>query len=94
MPIRMIAAALLVMACAAAAEPGRELSVVVLDPDGKPLPGANVTSGLWTDDKDFAGSRDRLTHADSAHKSEPQVTFCDQRKGFLHKTKPPVTFRA
>ena len=66
MTIRMIAAALLVMACAAAAEPGRELRVVVLDPDGQPLPGANVTSGLWTDDKDFAGSRDRLTEAGGA----------------------------
>jgi len=75
MPMRMIAAALLVMACAAAAEPGRELRVVVLDPDGQPLPDANVTSSIWSDEKDFAGSRDRLTEADGAARVELPKTF-------------------
>lgn len=75
MHLRMIAAALLVTACAAAAEPGRELRVVVLDPDGKPLVGANVTSSIWTDDKDFTGSRDRLTDADGTARVELPKTF-------------------
>jgi len=75
MYICKVAAFFLVAACAAAAEPGRELRVVVLDPDGKPLPGANVTSSIWSDEKDFAGSRDRLTEADGAARVELPKTF-------------------
>ena len=71
-------AALLVAACAAAAaaaEPGRGLRVVVLDPDGKPLPGANVHAGIWTDEKDFTHTQDRLTDAAGAARVELPKTF-------------------
>jgi RNA polymerase sigma factor (sigma-70 family) len=35
----------------------RELRVVVLDPQGKPLPGARVHAGIWTDEKGFKANQ-------------------------------------
>jgi RNA polymerase sigma factor (sigma-70 family) len=39
------------------------MRVVVLDPQGKPLPGANVHSGIWTEEKSFKGNHDYTTDA-------------------------------
>lgn len=75
MHIRMTAAALLVAACAAAAEPGRGLRVVVLDPDGQPLPGANVKFNIATDEKEGTTTRDRLTDAAGAASVELPKSF-------------------
>src|SRR5262249_6476053 len=41
----------------------RTMRVVVLDPDGKPLPGANVLSSIWTDEKPFKATRNYETDA-------------------------------
>jgi uncharacterized GH25 family protein/thiol-disulfide isomerase/thioredoxin len=49
-----------------AASSGRTLRVVVLDPQGKPLPGAKIHAGVWTDQKGFKANRDYETDAAGA----------------------------
>lgn len=53
---------------AAKAEPRtelpREMRVVVLNPDGKPVVGANVHLGVWTHEKGFKANSDTTTDAD------------------------------
>ncbi len=44
-------------------QPTRTLRVVVLDPDGKPLPDAKVHSSIWTNEKGFKANRDYKTDA-------------------------------
>ncbi len=39
------------------------LRILVLDPEGKPLPNANVKSSIWTTEKDFKHNRDYRTDA-------------------------------
>src|SRR5438876_3731090 len=58
------------------AEPAaRTLRVVVLDPDGKPLPGASVHSGIWTEEKDFKANHDYTTDAAGAAAVELPKTY-------------------
>ena len=44
-------------------EAQKELRVVVLDPDGKPLKDAKVHAGIWTKEKPFKSNRDYQTDA-------------------------------
>jgi hypothetical protein len=53
----------------------RALRVVVLDPQGKPLAGANVHVGIWTDEKDFKAKRDYETDAAGAAQVELPKSF-------------------
>lgn len=53
----------------------RTMRVVVLDGDGKPLPGANVHSGIWTEEKDFKANHDYTTDADGAARVELPKSF-------------------
>lgn len=39
------------------------IRVFVLDPQGKPLPGATIHTGIWTEEKDFDRKRDYQTDA-------------------------------
>jgi RNA polymerase sigma factor (sigma-70 family) len=41
-----------------------EMRVVVLDPDGKPLAGANVHASVWTEEKGFKANQELETDAD------------------------------
>jgi RNA polymerase sigma factor (sigma-70 family) len=52
-----------------------KLRVVVLDPQGKPLPGANVHASIWTNDEDFKANRDYQTNAAGAAEVELPKTF-------------------
>ena len=49
--------------------------VVVLDPQGKPLSGANVHSSVWTDEKGFKANHDYKTDAAGAAQVELPKTF-------------------
>ncbi len=51
-------------------QPARTLRVVVLDPQGKPLPDANIHSGIWTHEKDFKSNHDYKTNADGVAQVE------------------------
>src|SRR5207245_2570585 len=51
------------------------LRVVVLGPDGKPLPGANVHSSIWTEEKDFKANHDYTTDAAGAAPVELPKTY-------------------
>jgi RNA polymerase sigma factor (sigma-70 family) len=53
----------------------RTMRVVVLDPQGKPLVGANVHSGIWTNEKGFKGNYDYTTDAAGAAQVELPKTF-------------------
>jgi RNA polymerase sigma factor (sigma-70 family) len=53
----------------------RALRVVVLDPEGKPVPGANVHVGVWTQEKSFKANRDLQTDAEGAARVELPKTF-------------------
>jgi RNA polymerase sigma factor (sigma-70 family) len=56
-------------------QPARALRVVVLDPQGKPLPGAKVHSGIWTHEKDFKANHDYQTDADGVARVGLPKTF-------------------
>lgn len=56
-------------------ESARMLRVVVLDPQGKPLPEANVHAGIWTDEKDFKANRDYKTDKTGTAQVELPKTF-------------------
>jgi thiol-disulfide isomerase/thioredoxin/uncharacterized GH25 family protein len=51
------------------------MRVVVLDPQGKPLPGANVHSSIWTDEKDFKSNHDYTTDAAGVVQVELPKTY-------------------
>src|SRR5262245_45740452 len=53
----------------------RTLRVVVLDPQDKPLDGANVHSSIWTEEKDFKSNHDYKTDADGAAHVKLPKTF-------------------
>src|SRR5262249_17770041 len=53
----------------------RTMRVVVLDPQGKPLPGANLLVGIWTDEKDFKRNRNYETDAAGIAQVELPRTF-------------------
>ncbi len=53
----------------------RTLRVVVLDPQGKPLPDAKILASIWTEDKDFKARRDYQTDAAGAAQVELPKTF-------------------
>jgi uncharacterized GH25 family protein len=58
-----------------AATPARTLRVVVLDPQDKPLEGANVHSSIWTDEKNFQANHNYKTDAKGAAQVELPKTF-------------------
>ncbi len=51
------------------------MRVVVLDPKGQPLPGANIHVSVWTDEKGFPANRDIETDAAGAARVELPKTF-------------------
>jgi uncharacterized GH25 family protein/thiol-disulfide isomerase/thioredoxin len=51
------------------------LRVVVLDPQGKPLPGANVKASIWTEEKDFKATRDYQSDDSGAVRVELPKTY-------------------
>jgi RNA polymerase sigma factor (sigma-70 family) len=53
----------------------RTVRVVVLDPQGKPLPGANIHASFWTEEKGFKANRDYPTDAARAAQVELPKTF-------------------
>lgn len=55
--------------------PARTLRVVVLDPQGMPLSGANVKASIWTEEKDFKATRNYATDAAGAAYVELPKTF-------------------
>ena len=58
------------------AEQTRSLRVVVLDPQGKPLPGANVHASVWTNEPGFKANRDIETDAKGvAHVELPKTYY-------------------
>ena len=72
----------LVLCCtvAAAADDGPPaakpaLCIVVLDPQGTPLPGANVKVSIWTEEKDFKATRDYQSDASGAARVELPRTY-------------------
>src|SRR6476469_5661043 len=83
--IRLVGgAATLLLTCSAvvAADPppaappaALTLRVMVLAPDGKPLPGANVHSSIWTQEKDFQANHDYETDAAGAAAVELPGTY-------------------
>ncbi len=56
-------------------QPARTLRVVVLDPQGKPLPGAKIHSSIWTNEKDFKANHDYQTDAAGAVQVELPKTY-------------------
>ena len=53
----------------------RAMRVVVLDPLGKPVPGAKVVASVWTHEKDFKATRDYATDAAGAARVELPGAF-------------------
>jgi RNA polymerase sigma factor (sigma-70 family) len=53
----------------------REVRVVVLDPQGKPIPDANVHVSIWTNEKDFKANRDIETDAEGIARVELPKTY-------------------
>jgi RNA polymerase sigma factor (sigma-70 family) len=53
----------------------RTLRVVVLDPQGKPLPDAKVHAGIWTNEKGFRANHDYQTDAAGAAQVELPKSF-------------------
>ncbi|MDB5309710.1 MAG: hypothetical protein JWO38_3912 [Gemmataceae bacterium] len=51
------------------------IRVVVLDPEGKPLSGANVHAGVWTDEPGFKANRDQETDATGTVRMELPKSF-------------------
>ena len=51
------------------------IRIVVLDPRGKPLPGAEIHVSVWTDEKDFKAKHDCVTDAEGAVQVELPKTF-------------------
>src|SRR5207245_904654 len=65
---------------AVAAEPAkpvalRTIRVVVLDPQGKAIPDANIKTGIWTDEKNFNRRREYQTDAAGGAQVELPKTF-------------------
>ncbi len=60
---------------AAEPAPSGTLRVIVLDPQGKPLPGANVFASIWTEEKDFKANRDYATDAAGVARIDLPKTF-------------------
>jgi RNA polymerase sigma factor (sigma-70 family) len=52
------------------AQAATSMRVAVLDPQGKPLPGANIHVGIWTNEKGFKANRDYQTDAAGAAQVE------------------------
>ena len=50
-------------------------TVVVLDPQGKPLPGANILASVWTEEKGFKANRDYETDANGTAQVELPKSF-------------------
>ena len=46
------------------------IRVIVLDPQGKPLPDATIHSGIWSEDEDFNRTRQRDHKTDAAGAAE------------------------
>jgi len=63
----------------AEAAPSVTLQVIVLDPQGKPLPGANIHVGVWTEEKDFQKNRDLETDAAGVARIDLPKTFTSLR---------------
>lgn len=57
------------------ADQTRQVRVVVLDPDGKPLPRANIHASVWTDEQGFRSNRDYETDAEGAARVELPKTY-------------------
>src|SRR5262245_40733828 len=53
----------------------RVLRVVVLDPSGKPMPGAKVRGSIWTKEKDFKPTREYQTDPTGSVSVELPKTF-------------------
>jgi RNA polymerase sigma factor (sigma-70 family) len=53
----------------------KSLRVVVLDQQGKPLRGADVHAGIWTEEKGFKANRDYVTDDSGAARVELPKTF-------------------
>ncbi len=51
------------------------MRIVVLDPHGEPLSGANIHASIWTDEKDFKANRDIETDAEGVARIELSKTF-------------------
>ncbi|QJW97022.1 sigma-70 family RNA polymerase sigma factor [Frigoriglobus tundricola] len=68
------------------------MRVVVLGPEGKPLPGANVLASIWTDEEDFKATRDIETDAAGVARVELPKTFTTLR--LWAGKKPFVTLHA
>ena len=77
-------AIVLLFSCAAAAQdeaptakPGAAstLRVVVLDSQGKPLPGANIKASIWSEEKSFKANRDYQTDPAGVAQVELPKTF-------------------
>ncbi len=51
------------------------LRVLVLDPQGKPLPDANIHASIWTEEKDFKANHDYNTDAAGAVQVELPKTY-------------------
>ncbi len=53
----------------------RSVRVVVLDPRGKPVPGAKIHASIWTDEKDFQTKRDYKADANGSTQVGLPATF-------------------
>jgi RNA polymerase sigma factor (sigma-70 family) len=56
-------------------QPARTLRVVVLNPQGKPLPDAKIHSSIWTEDEGFKANHDYKTDAAGVVQVELPKTF-------------------
>jgi RNA polymerase sigma factor (sigma-70 family) len=68
------------------------LRVVILDPQGKPLPDASIHASIWTEEKGFEANRDYRTDAAGAARVELPKTFSILR--LWASKKPFVTLYA
>src|SRR5262249_58593070 len=64
------------------------LRVVVLDPQGKPLPGASIHMSVWTDEEDFKYNQDVKTDATGFARFELPKSYTILR---LWASKKPFT---
>jgi RNA polymerase sigma factor (sigma-70 family) len=72
----------------------RTLGVVVLDPQGKPVSGANIHASIWTDEKGFKANHDYPTDAAGAAQVELPKTFTILRLWAWAGKKPFVSMFA